>query len=107
MKKYWAALLVCIILVGCTVNTTPAMKGITSLTNITASSLETIRVLADNLKDEGAKAKINAKVDQELRKALELHKALIELLEEYGDIDYKEFVDQAFELYRKYEGLKK
>jgi hypothetical protein len=83
------------------------MKGVTSLTNIAASSLETIRVLADNLKDEGAKAKINAKVDQELRKALELHRALIELLEEYGDIDYKEFVDQAFELYRKYEGLKK
>ena len=103
----WAPILVfCALLYGCT-NTTPAMKGVTTLTNVAANALDTVKALADQLKDPAAKAAIHAKADAEMRKALELHKKLTELLEQYGEIDYREFVEIAFELYRKYEGLKK
>ena len=105
MKNLILTLLICLPFTSCITNTTPAARGVTTLSTIAHNSLDTIDMLADSLINADAKLKIKAKVAEERVKVLALQKALLNYLEEYGEIDYKAFIDEAFELYRKYKGV--
>jgi len=106
MRKYLLLLTACICLAGCSISTTAAMQGVSTMATSNLAYLDTIAELADHLADEQAKAALKAKVEEEIAKTVALYKALTANLKELGDIDFTQFIGPSLELWQKYGGDK-